>query len=185
MASLLDAVLGNRSSGVVEQIGRQFNLDPSTTSSALSALLPALAAGLKNEATDPQRAESLTNALGQGGHARYLDDLDTLGREETVKDGNGILGHIFGSKEVSREVASRAAAQTGVSADILKKLLPIGAAVLMGALAKRQFSGQSSMAGTAGGMGGLLGALGPLLGGGQRGLGGDDITGMIGKFMRQ
>ena len=184
MASLLDAVLGNRSTGVVEQLGRQFNLDPSTTSSALSALLPALAAGLRNEAQDPQRAESLQNALGGGGHARYLDDLNTLGQEETVKDGNGILGHIFGSKEVSREVASRASAQTGVSADILKKLLPIGAAVLMGALARKQFSGQSSMAGASGGIGGLLGALGPLLGGGQSGLGADDITGKIGKFIR-
>jgi len=48
-------------------------------------------------------------------------------KRKTVQDGNGILGHIFGSKDVSREVAARASAQSGVGADVLKKLLPIGA----------------------------------------------------------
>jgi hypothetical protein len=50
MPNVIDEVLGNRANGVVEQLGRQFGLDPTTTSSALSALLPALAAGVKSKA---------------------------------------------------------------------------------------------------------------------------------------
>jgi len=79
MGNVIDAVLGNRANGVVEQLGRQFGLNPSMTSSALTALLPALAAGLKNNSSSAAGVESLTGALGRGGHARYLDDLDTLG----------------------------------------------------------------------------------------------------------
>jgi len=99
MGSMIDSVLGNRANGVVEQLGRQFGLDPSMASSALTALLPALAAGLKSSASSSTGVESLTGALGRGGHARYVDDLNTLGQADTVQDGNGILGHIFGSKD--------------------------------------------------------------------------------------
>jgi hypothetical protein len=186
MPNVIDEVLGTRANGIVEQLGRQFGLDPSTTSSALTALLPALAVGLKGNASTAKGIESLTGALANGGHARYLDDLSTLSQEDTAQDGNGILGHIFGSKEVSREVAARASEQSGVSADVLKKLLPIGAAVLMGVLAKRNSTTagmQGAAAPDAGG--GLLGALGPLLQGslgGGSGMG--DLAGMIGKFIR-
>src|SRR5512138_298847 len=163
MPNAIDEVLGNRANGVVEQLGRQFGLDPSTTSSALTALLPALAAGVRGKASSAAGVASLTGALVSGGHARYVDDLSTLGQAETTQDGNGILGHIFGSKEVSREVAARASAQSGVSADVLKKLLPIGAALLMGSLAKRQSGGGAQGAAGLGAAGGLLGALAPLL----------------------
>ena len=59
MGNMIDAVLGNRANGVVEQLGRQFSLDPSMTSSALTALLPALAAGLKTHASSATGVESL------------------------------------------------------------------------------------------------------------------------------
>jgi Carboxypeptidase regulatory-like domain/Bacterial protein of unknown function (DUF937) len=50
---------------------------------------------------------------------------------------DGILGHIFGSKDVSRQVASRASAQTGISESVLKGMLPVVAAMAMGAMSKR------------------------------------------------
>ena len=189
MGNVIDAVLGNRANGVVEQLGKQFGLNPSMTSAALTALLPALAAGVKNSVSSAAGAESLTGALGQGEHARYLDDPNALGQAETVQDGNGILGQIFGSKEVSREVAARASTQSGIGADVLQKLLPIGAAVLMGVLAKRQFTGAGMQEGAAvpgagGPVGGLLGALTPLLDSSQSGLRTDDVAGLIGKFVR-
>jgi hypothetical protein len=47
-------------------------------------------------------------------------------------DGNGILGHILGSKDVSRQVAAQASARTGIGADVLKKMLPLVATLAMG-----------------------------------------------------
>ncbi len=60
-----------------------------------------------------------------------------LGNTDTITDGNGILGHLFGSKDVSRNVATRASANTGIGADILKKMLPMVASLAMGALSQK------------------------------------------------
>jgi len=99
----------------VQQLGQQFGLSESQASTALGALLPALAAGVQRNASSASGLEALMGALGGGQHQRYVDDVQALGRDDTVADGNGILGHIFGSKDVSREVARRASEQTGVA----------------------------------------------------------------------
>ena len=47
-----------------------------------------------------------------------MDDPTLLNKTETTKDGNDILGHIFGTKEVSREVANQVSQKSGVSSTI-------------------------------------------------------------------
>ena len=42
------------------------------------------------------------------------------------------LAILFGSKDVSRAVAGHAAKQTGIGADVLKKMLPMVAAMAHG-----------------------------------------------------
>ncbi len=44
--------------------------------------------------------------------------------DTAVSDGNNILGHILGSKDVSRAVADRASANTGIDSGMLKQMLP-------------------------------------------------------------
>jgi hypothetical protein len=75
--------------------------------------------------SSPQGLDGLVSALGGGQHQRYVDDTTALAHPDTITDGNGILGHIFGSKDVSREVASRAAAPAavGTSGDALLGML--------------------------------------------------------------
>ena len=187
--NMIEDLLGAQGNTVVQQLGQQFGLSESQASSALGALLPALAAGFQRNASSASGIEALIGALSGGGHQKYLDDVQVLGRPETVDDGNGILGHIFGTKDVSREVARRASAQTGVGTDILKQMLPVAAALVMGALAKRQLGaapGRAGMAPQVGGLaagGGLLDALAPMLYSNRDGSMVDDVIGMIGKFM--
>ena len=119
-----DAMLAAQGGSTTRQLGQQFGLDDGQVSSALSALVPALAAGLQQNMSSPQGLDGLMSALGGGQHQRYVDDVTTLGSAETIADGNGILGHVFGSKDVSRQVASRAAAQTGLGEGVLKSMLP-------------------------------------------------------------
>jgi hypothetical protein len=187
--NMLDALLGSQGKAVLQQLGQQFGLNEDQASSALGALLPALAAGFQRNASSASGLESLLGALSGGRHLQYLDDLGSLNSPDTVLDGNGILGHIFGSKDVSREVAQRAAAQSGVGADVLKRMLPVLATIVMGALAKQQLGGASAQAGLrpgAGGPargGGLLDVLAPMLDSNRDGSMVDDVIGMIGKFM--
>jgi hypothetical protein len=182
----IEALLGNRRPEVVQRLGQQFGLSESQASSALGALLPALAAGFQRNASTPTGLDGLLGALRGGGHQRYLDDLEALGRDDTIQDGNGILGHVFGSKDVSRQVAQRAAAETGVGPDLLKRMLPVVAALVMGALSKRQSvdTADARLGPQAQPGGGLLDMLAPMLDRNRDGSVLDDVLGMIGRATR-
>lgn len=182
--NVLEAILNAQGGGLAHQLGQQLGLDDRQTASALSAIVPALSAGLQRNASSPDGLSALLSALGSGRHTRYVEDPSQLGRAETVMDGNAILGHILGSKDVSRRVASRASAQTGVGEDVLKKMLPLAASVLMGTLAKQSSGGAPSRADAAPPSGGgILDMLTPLLDQNRDGSIVDDVLGMAGRFL--
>ena len=144
--------------------------------------MPALAAGFSRNLQQEGGPASLASALSGGHHSQYLDDVGSLQRAEAVADGNGILGHIFGSKDVSRQVAARAAQSSGMSPDILAKMLPLVAALAMGSMARRASAASSSGLGAAQ-PGGLIGMLTPMLDANRDGSMMDDVAGLLGKFM--
>jgi hypothetical protein len=169
--NLLDSLLNDNGGAVVREIAKNLQLPEGDARSAIEQLTPALSRGLSRNAKQPGGLEGLFGALQSGGHERYAKDPDLLGDPATVADGNAILGHILGSKDVSRNVAGRAAQETGLDSSVLKKMLPMVAAATMGQL------GQQSAGG-----GGLLGQLaGSVLGGGtQRGGAPQQGSGMAG-----
>lgn len=163
--NLLQTLLDANGGQLVGQLARNFGLDEAQTGAALKQLVPAVAGGLKNNLGQAGGLEALLGALQNGQHARYVERPDALDQPDTINDGNAILGHLFGSKDVSRQVAARAAEGTGVDAGVLRKMLPVVAAMAMGALNK-QTAGSAMNSGAAG-SGGLGGLLGGLLGGGS------------------
>ncbi len=173
--NILESVLGANDGAAVNQIAAQLGLDPRQAASAMGALMPALAAGLQRNMQAPQGQADLLSALRSGRHDGYLDQPDSLGRPETVMDGNAILGHILGSKDVSRRVAANASQKTGIDPAILKKMLPLVAALAMGAMSKR--TRQAAPADATGGIGGMLGGLLDRDGDGSPL---DDLGGMLG-----
>ena len=181
--NILDAIVNAKGGATVQQLGSQFGLGPDQTTAALSALMPALAAGVQKNVQTPGGMESLLSALASGNHGQYIDNPATLRDTSAVADGNGILGHLLGSKDVSREVANRAGAQTGVSVDVLKQMLPLAANLMMGAFSK-QSGAAGSLAGLSGSGGGIAAMLTPLLD--QQGGGSivGEVTSMIGRFMK-
>jgi hypothetical protein len=181
---LLDSLMQAGGGPAVRQLAQNFGLREDTASSAVSALLPALAQGLSRNTSTPGGMEGLLGALTSGGHQRYLEDPSVLGDPETVQDGNGILGHILGSKDVSRQVARNASAQTGLGEDVLKKMLPIVATIAMGALAKRNASASFQQA-PAEQSGGLLGMFSNMLDANKDGSAIDDVIGLASRFLRK
>ncbi len=84
---------------------------------------------------------------------------------------------------MSREVASRASATTGVGADVLKKLLPIVATMVMGSMSRQ--AGQAGLGRSSTPQApsrDLLGGLGSLLDSNQDGSIADDLLGMAKKL---
>ncbi len=154
--SILNTILNSQNGAPVSALGRRFGLDENQTQAALKHLVPALNAGVKRNVQQQDGLSALLGALGNGNHDRYLEQPDLLERDETVSDGNGILGHIFGSKDVSRQVAAQASQQTGIDSGILKKMLPLVATMAMGSLKKQSqgmgFTGQAAPASNSGGL---------------------------------
>jgi hypothetical protein len=180
--NILESIMHAGNGAAVRQLGSQVGLDDAQTASALAALVPALSAGLRQNLQTPDGLSGLVAALSAGNHQRYVENPAVLGDTGTVADGNGILGHIFGSKEVSRRVAAQAGAQAGLTPDVMKRMLPLVATLVMGAMSRQaQGRGGSSLAGAD--AGGLLDMLGGALDSNKDGSALDDITGMIGRAL--
>ncbi len=140
------------------QLSARFGLTPEQTRSALASLMPAVLGGFHKQA-DPGDPGGVAHGAGTA--------------EPTTSTGNDILGQIFGTKDVSRQVADHAADQSGVSSAVLKAMLPIVAAMvarhfatnggggagagLGGVLASVLGGGATGNSGTAGGLGGMFG----------------------------
>jgi len=181
--NILDSIMNAGDGAAVRQIGSQLGLDEAQTASALSALVPALSAGLRQNLQTQDGVGGLLGALSGGNHQRYIDNPAVLGEAETVADGNGILSHVLGSKEVSRQVAARAGAQTGLGPEVMKRMLPLVATLVMGAMSRQAATRGSSSRTSAAGAGGLLEMLGGALDQNRDGSAIDDITGIIGRAL--
>jgi len=178
--NLLDMIMSAQGGAAAQQAGAQLGLNQQQSQSAIAALLPAISSALKKNTANPQGLAGLLGAIQGGQHEQYLENPQMLGQPQTVNDGNAILGHLFGSKDVSRAVAGHAAQKTGLGADVLKKLLPLVATMAMGSLSKqtRQPDMKSALAGL---------AMQHLMGGKQSGLGSilGAVTGANGRQQRR
>jgi hypothetical protein len=176
---LMDLLLKTGAGNSVGQLAGSVGLGESQANDLIGALAPALMRGLQKQTESDSSLQGLQSALAGGSHQRYIDQPELMQSETTRDDGNKILGHVFGSKDVSRNVAAQAAQQTGIDAGIIKKALPLLAGLAMGALSKQSGGADARSLG----LGGLSGLIGGLLGGddGQKG-GLDDLLGVVKKL---
>lgn len=181
---LLDQILSAQGGAQLQQLAGRFGLSEQQTRNAMAQLLPALSQGLRKNMASPDGLESLLGALQRGNHQRYLDNPQVLDRPESIAEGNNILGHILGSKEVSRQAAARASERTGLDSGILKQMLPMLATLAMGALSKQASSAgdPSPIQAGAAARGSEAGSLLSMLDFDQDGSVVDDLLGMAKKF---
>jgi hypothetical protein len=171
LLDLLDSVGGAKSLG---KIASNLGLDASKASDLVGALAPALLGAAQKQTKSAGGLSSFTKALQNGKHQQYLSNPQSMSSPETVTDGNNILGHLFGSKDVSRNVAAQAAESTGIDVSLIKKALPLIAGLTMGAMGKSSESGNSTGNSVSDMLGGLLG--------GSDGVGIDDVLDLAKKF---
>ncbi|MCF6321481.1 MAG: DUF937 domain-containing protein [Rhizobiaceae bacterium] len=168
MLPLIEMMLKSQNGEAFSQLQKQFGLDASQAEKALEAVLPAFSSGLKRNATKPKDFGAFMQTLSGGRHEQYADDSKAAFSTKGIQEGNGILGYLFGSKDVSRAVATQAAQASGVDEGTIKKMLPVVASMVMGGLFK-QSTGQMQNFGNTGKSsgGGILGQiLGELVNGG-------------------
>jgi hypothetical protein len=145
MSSVIEAVRAQLGPDTIQQLSGALGADPASTSQAVSLALPALLGGLANNASQPEGAAALDNALNQH-DGSILDNLGgmlggTLGGNSGGAGsgalggiGGAILGHIFGGRRGS--VEEGVTKGSGLDAAQVAQLMAMLAPIVMGVLGK-------------------------------------------------
>lgn len=148
MSGLVEGILGQLGPSGVAQIAKSLGTDEGSMNTAVAAAIPAILAGMANNTRQPAGAEALSTALNDHSPSIFDQLGGLLGGSE---DGMKILGHVLGGRQ--RGVEENIAGQSGLNLDVIMKLLPILAPLVMGYLSKqKQDQGLD-----AGGLGSILG----------------------------
>lgn len=140
----------------IDQLAELLGTDSATAQGAAASAIPTLLGSLQANASTVDGAESLAFALGQHvDSAATGEDLSAI----DIDDGRKIVAHTVAGD------ASRLAGVSGLGGNLLAKLLPILAPIVLNYLAKK-FLGADSQAEAAPASSGLGDLLGGLLGGG-------------------
>ncbi len=135
MFSLKDLLGSELGGGAVDQISQNLGSNPQLVNSAIQMALPMILGGLTKNASTPEGAQSLDNALAtdhQGGLMGNLTDFLTGGipsPEQATREtnGSGILGHILGASQgtATQEISNKTGMSMGQTANLLITLAPI------------------------------------------------------------
>src|SRR5271157_6284291 len=167
----------------VDQIAGKLGVDEGEVNNAIHTLVPALVGGLHQNAQDPDQAGQIASAANQHAASGLLDggvNVDQVDQNE----GDKIVSNIFGGNN-SNAVASALAGTGAGGSDLIKKLLPLLAPIVLAYIGKQFAQKNATPAGgstqAAPGGGGLGEVLGSILGGagGAGGEGGNNPLGSI------
>jgi hypothetical protein len=135
----LETMLSAGGGGIVKQLASQFGINADQATAATSALLPALAGGLK-EKMESADASEITKLISSGNLTRFADNPASLATPAALDQGKVLLSKIFGSGDTSNLV-SMVAEKVGLSSGVIRTMLPIGATLLGAFLSKKEAAG--------------------------------------------
>ncbi|WP_282160624.1 DUF937 domain-containing protein [Ulvibacterium marinum] len=158
MSGLLDLLNSPMGKQLINGVAGQTGQAESKTADVLSMAMPLLLGAMKKNASSPQGAEGLMNALSNKHNGSILDDLGGLfggGVDQSVMDdGAGILGHVLGNKQP--QVENALSQKSGLDAGTITSILKIAAPIVMGYLGRERNNGNVS---DANGINSLLGSM--------------------------
>ncbi len=136
MSGLVEGILQQLGPAGVAQIAKGLGADESAVGGAVAAAIPAIIAGMANNSRQAQGAESLSTALNDHSPSIFDDLGALLGATGSSSDGAKILGHVLGGRR--QAVEQNVAQQSGLNINLIMKLLPILAPLVMGYLSKQK-----------------------------------------------
>ena len=159
MSGILDLLNSDLGKSLVSGVAAQTNQPQNKTHDVLSLALPVLMTAMKRNASSPEGAQGLLNAITNKHDGSILSNLTGLfggGVDDNItNDGSKILGHVLGNKQNNVEKAI--SLKSGIDANSVAQILKVAAPILMGMLgnqAKQQ--NVNSPSGLEGLLGGLL-----------------------------
>ena len=122
--------------GAARTLSQRFGISETTANSAIQIGVPLILAALARNASKPQEAEKLHQAIATDHDGSIFDNLmGYLGNPQSA-NGAGILGHVFGNQQPAIE--NNLAQATGLDQSSAGGLLETLAPLVMGSLGKAQ-----------------------------------------------
>lgn len=154
---LMDLLQGHISDNVLDFLGNQVGAqNKEQTQTATAGIVSTLIGALAKNASTPEGAQSLNNALESDHDGSILDNITGMlsgnaqPQSQKTVDGTGILWHLLGDKQ--NGAANMISQTSGLDASKVMSLMTMLAPIVMGALGKtKQQSGLD--------IGGLMGLL--------------------------
>lgn len=188
----LEGIIGLLGSQNLEKLTSQIGGTEGQVKNGLEAALPAMLAALNKNTGTEKGAEALNNALEKH-DGSILNNLSGYLSNPDLKDGTGILNHLFGNQTTN--VANAISQSSGLDTNGSMKMLQMLAPVVLGALGQKKKENNldagglnaltSMLSGTLGGnekASGIMGLVTNMLDANKDGNVVDDIMGMVGNF---
>jgi len=136
MAGLLNSIVNNPE--LVESIANEVGIKPADAESVITYLAPILMGAAKQNFQSTRDSGDLLKQIEDSQFSDMIDAPQKAVAKGDLTDlGNIILGELTGSKENSGKVATHIQKETGISDMIIKKILPMIAPFIIGALGKK------------------------------------------------
>ena len=189
----LEALLGLLQGQDLGQLAEQVGGNEGQVKNGVMAALPAMLTALSKNTGTEKGAQELNNALEKKHDGSILDNLSGYLSNPDLKDGAGILNHLFGNQ--TSNVANAVSQSSGLDSNGSMKMLQMLAPILMGMLGQQKKQNNldakglgnltsmlASNFGSEAGASGIMEAVTNLLDANKDGNVMDDIMGMVGKF---
>ena len=189
----LEALLGLLQGQDLGQLAEQVGGNEGQVKSGVMAALPAMLTALSKNTGTEKGAQELSNALETKHDGSILNNLSGYLSNPDLKDGAGILNHLFGSQ--TSNVANAVSQSSGLDSNGSMKILQMLAPVLMGMLGQQKKQNNldaegignltsmlASNFGSEAGDSGIMDVVTNLLDANKDGNVMDDIMGMVGKL---
>ena len=189
----LEALLGLLQGQDLGNLASQVGGNEGEVKNGVMAALPAMLAALGKNTGTEKGAEELNNALEKKHDGSILNNLSGYLSNPDLKDGAGILNHLFGNQ--TSNVANAVSQSSGLDTNGSMKMLQMLAPILMGILGQQKKQNNldakglgnltsmlASNFGSEAGTSGIMETVTNLLDANKDGNVVDDIMGMVGKF---
>jgi hypothetical protein len=137
--NILETTLTAGGGGVVKQLANQFGISSEQATSAISALLPALAGGLKEKLASGS-GSGISDLFSGGSFTKFAENPSSLATPTALEQGKSLVNRIFGSGDLT-SLVSMVAEKAGISTSVVSNMLPIAATLLGTVIAKNAAAG--------------------------------------------
>jgi hypothetical protein len=193
MNAITQLITQRLAGGAVSSIAQRLGVSESTANRAVQIAVPLMIAALARNASEPQGAQDLHQAINSGHDGSIFDNLQGYLTNPQSGDGAGILGHVFGTQQPSIE--SNLAQATGMDQNSAGGLLETLAPLVMGAVGQQQQQNGLDPSALSGLLNGqqqeaqnnapdLMGALGSMLDQNKDGSSIDDLQRLAANFFK-